>query len=147
MQTSSLAERYGARRPSFTLGGGGRMSPRARLWAIAALVLAVLLAGGLTLYRAQVLVSSKDISFSFPEKGQAVVDFSVTKHPSAAAECAVQVLSEDHAVVGWRVVQIPPTEPGSPAASADGSTTNHRVTLRTVSAGVNGGVHSCWTVK
>jgi hypothetical protein len=123
------------------------MSRRARLWTIIALAAAVILAGVFTLYRAQVVVTSKDISFAFPEKGTAVVDFSVTKHPSNTAQCAIQILSEDHAVVGWTTVTIDPVEPGDPDASADGSTTVHRVTMRNVSPGVNGGVHSCWTVR
>ncbi|GAA1354336.1 DUF4307 domain-containing protein [Falsarthrobacter nasiphocae] len=140
MQNDSLAQRYGRPRRAFALG-------RVRWWIIGVLGLAVAVAAGLAIYQAGTRVTSKDVSFAFPEKGVATVDFSVTKRPSATAECAVQVLNERFAVVGWKIVRIGPNSADDPHATANGTTTNHRATLRTVQDGVNGGVHSCWAVR
>lgn len=152
MQNDSLSERYGRPRRPFTdgapeAGARGGLSKTARRWIIGVLVVATLVTAVFTVYRARMTVTPKDVSFAFPEDGRATVDFAVTKHPSATAECAVQVLSEKYAIVGWKTVTIGPNAVDDPGVSADGRTTNHRVTLRTVSEGVNGGVHSCWIVR
>ncbi|NKX52383.1 DUF4307 domain-containing protein, partial [Arthrobacter deserti] len=60
----------------------------------------------------------------------------------ATAECAVQVLNEQYAVVGWKTVTIGPNEAGE--GDGGGRTTAHRVQLRLESEGVSGGVNSFW---
>ena len=69
------------------------------------------------------------------------VDYEVTKDPAATAQCAVQVLNESYAVVGWTVVTIPPADA---EADGDGRTTSHSTAVRTESEGVTGGVNACW---
>jgi len=58
-------------------------------------------------------------------------------------ECAVQVLSEQYAVVGWRTVVIGPQDETGSGLPSD-RTRYYDVTLRTDALGVNGGVNSCW---
>lgn len=80
-------------------------------------------------------VSFKDVGFSIPDAGTARVDFQITKDPEATVVCALQALNESYAVVGWKQVTIGPSEE---------TTTGHRVSVRTDSLGVTGGVNACW---
>ena len=84
-------------------------------------------------------IESKDVGFAVADAGHITVDFQVTKDPEATVHCAVQALSENYAVVGWKVATIGPAAEGAAAR-----TTAHRVQLRTESLAVSGGVDSCW---
>lgn len=135
-QSSSptLANRYGS--PKRRLPARGR-------WIIAG---AALLAGvvlmGIIALTASADVTSKDVGFELTDSTHATVDFRVTKDPEATAHCAVQVLNESYAIVGWNVVEIGPT-PTSEGIDG-GRTTVETIDLRTGSQGVSGGVDSCW---
>lgn len=83
-------------------------------------------------------LTSKDIGFTIPDASSAIVDFNVTKPTDATVDCAVQVLNDSYAVVGWKTVRIGPAESG---------TVPQRVSLRTDSLGVTGGVNACWLVE
>ena len=72
---------------------------------ILSLVLAVTVAGFLSMTSSEP-VSSKDVGFTVGQGGFASVDFEVIKNPDATAQCAVQALSENYAVVGWKIVDI-----------------------------------------
>lgn len=132
---TSLANRYGApkrkirQRTKFTLGA-------------AVLAVAVIAAAVLAVMTGTKPVSAKDVGFSIIDAGNATVDFEVTKDPAATAECAIQVLAENYAVVGWTVATIGPNEESG--AAANGRSTAHRVALRTESLGTSGGVNACW---
>ena len=80
-------------------------------------------------------VTFKDVGFSITDAGHAVVDFQVTKDTDATVTCAVQALNDSYAVVGWKQVTVGPAEQ---------ATTGQRITLRTDSLGVTGGVNACW---
>ena len=90
-------------------------------------------------------VSSKDVGFNVEQDGFASVDFEVIKDPGAIAQCAVQALSENYAVVGWKVVDISANTVDEGADQ--GRSTAHRVQLRVDSPAVSGGVNSCWLVE
>jgi hypothetical protein len=111
----------------------------------AALAVAVAAVGSVALTSGSPDVSSKDVGFSLSSDGQASVDFEVTKDRSATAQCAVQALSENYAVVGWRIVTIGPTDADD--GVNDGGTTAHRTDVRTDSPAVSGGVNACWIVE
>lgn len=132
--TDSLAARYGAPRRRLT-------RRTARLVIVAALVVAVAIAGWLT-YTSNAAgggVASKDIGFSTPDAWHAEVDFQISKDASATAVCAIRALAEDFAIVGYKEVEIGPTD------GAKGKTTTlQRVPLRTETAAVSGVVDSCW---
>lgn len=135
-QTSSsltVSERYGtprrslSRRVKLTLAGG-------------ALGVAVIGAGFFALGQGGPQIDSKDVGFAVADAGHIAVDFQITKDPEATVHCAVQALSENYAVVGWKVATIGPATDGDTAR-----TTAHRVQLRTESQAVSGGVDSCWS--
>ncbi|MDK1360103.1 DUF4307 domain-containing protein [Arthrobacter sp. zg-Y1219] len=83
-------------------------------------------------------VTFKDVGFSIPDSGSAVIDFQVTKDRDATATCAVQALNDAYAVVGWKQITIGP---------AEDETTGQRVAIRTDSLGVTGGVNACWITE
>jgi len=129
--TTRLANRYGAPKP-----GLGRR-PKIVLAAVG-----VAAAVGVVAYMAipsgSETVSSKDVGFAIPDAATAVVDFNVTKPADATVDCAVQVLNDSYAVVGWKTVRIGPSE---------SATVAQRTNLRTDSLGVTGGVNACWLVE
>ncbi|MBF4993076.1 DUF4307 domain-containing protein [Arthrobacter gandavensis] len=83
-------------------------------------------------------LTSKDVGFTIPDASSAVVDFNVTRPADATVDCAVQVLSDSYAVVGWKTVRIPPSED---------TTVSLSTSMRTDSLGVTGGVNACWIVE
>ena len=125
---SRLANRYGAPKPGLS-----------RRTKIVATGVAVLLGCGAAAYLAMPSpggeVSFKDVGFSIIDAEHATVDFQVTKDPEDSASCAIQVLNESYAVVGWKQVTIGPAEE---------ATTGQRLDVRTDSLGVTGGVNACW---
>lgn len=133
---SSLANRYG--------GQKRRLSTKAKR-----AIIGVALAVGIG-FMAWVSTSSsmsgvgfKDIGYSTTDATLAEVDFQVTREPGTAVQCAVKALDSKYAVVGWKVVDIPP---GEADGTADGGrTVSQQVSLRTESLSVSGVVDSCWT--
>jgi len=85
----------------------------------------------------------KDVGFEIASPTRASVTFQLTKDPADTVECAVQVLSEEYAVVGWRTVVIGPQDASGTGLPSD-RTRYYDVDLRTDALGVNGGVNSCW---
>lgn len=105
---------------------------------IIALGLTVVLTGVFTALFALKPVSTQDVGFSIgTDDLHAVVDYQVTKDPESTVECAVSVLSENYAIVGWKTVIIGPS---------DAQTTAHRTQLRLETPGVSGGIDSCWVL-
>ncbi|MHA7277281.1 DUF4307 domain-containing protein [Arthrobacter sp. HLT1-21] len=135
---SRVANRYGSPKP----GIPGRTRKRI-IWA--ALAFAVVATAVFSLQTGVRDVTAKDVGFSIQDPGNATVDFDVTKAPESTVQCAVQVLSETYAVVGWDVVEIGPN--GTDKGTDGGRTTAHRAQLRTESQGVSGGVDACWVLE
>ena len=124
---------------------GARLSGRTKLILLASLlILAIITAGFLSMTSAEP-VSSKDVGFNVEQDGFASVDFEVIKDPGVTAQCAVQALSENYAVVGWKIVDISANTVNEGADK--GRSTAHRVQLRVDSPAVSGGVNSCWLVE
>ena len=132
---SSLANRYGAQKR--------RLSPKAARAAIAAaLAVGIGFLAWVTTSNSLSGVTYKDVGYSTTDATLAEVDFQVTREPGNPVKCAVKALDSKFAVVGWKVVDIPPTAAdGTPDG---GRTVAQRVTLRTESASVSGVVDSCW---
>lgn len=91
-------------------------------------------------------VTFKDIGYSTVDATQTELDFQVTREPGTAVKCAIKALDSKFAVVGWKVVDIPPTQPDSQQSrGADGGRTiARREVLRTESQSVSAVVDSCW---
>lgn len=68
--------------------------------------------------------------------GQAVeVRYEVTTDPGTHVSCALQALSSDFGIVGWKVVALPPS---------DTLTRQFRETVRTTEPAVTGLIYRCW---
>ncbi|GGO48993.1 hypothetical protein GCM10010977_29880 [Citricoccus zhacaiensis] len=138
----SFANRYGRTqraRPSF----GSRWGK----WiAVTALVLAVAATAWLAFPTSQDSLSWKDVGYAIDSPTRASVTFEVTKDFEDTVACAIQVLSENYAIVGWRTVTIGPAkvEDATGGSLPSDKSQYYDVNLRTDSLGVNGGVNSCW---
>jgi len=126
-----LANRYGAPKPGLSARTKIVLGSLAGAAAVGAVIFMAIPSGAGTL-------TSKDVGFTIPDAASAVVDFNVTKPADATVDCAVQVLSESYAVVGWKTVRIPPSQDATVSLSTS---------LRTDSLGVTGGVNACWIVE
>jgi len=140
----SLANRYG--RPK------RRLSRKASRWAtIVALAIGMGFLAWATTSNATASVTYKDIGYRTTDATQAVVDFQVTREPGTAVKCAIKALDSRFAVVGWKVVDIPPVAQEAQDAQdqgADGGrTVAQRIILRTESQAVSGVVDNCWIAK
>ncbi|MDQ0146721.1 MULTISPECIES: DUF4307 domain-containing protein [Pseudarthrobacter] len=132
---TSLANRYGAKKR--------RLSPKAARTAIgAALVVGIGFLAWVTTSNSLSGVTYKDVGYSTTDATLAEVDFQVTREPANPVKCAVKALDSKFAVVGWKVVDIPPS--AADRTADGGRTVAQRVTLRTESASVSGVVDSCW---
>jgi hypothetical protein len=91
-------------------------------------------------------VTFKDIGYSTIDATQTELDFQVTREPGTAVKCAVKALDSKFAVVGWKVVDIPPANPDSQQSQGTdgGRTIARREVLRTESQSVSAVVDSCW---
>ncbi|MET1021584.1 MAG: DUF4307 domain-containing protein [Arthrobacter sp.] len=131
----SLANRYGGQKP--TLSGKAK-----RIILIVALAAGMAFMAWISTSNATGSVTFKDIGYSTPDATLAEIDFQVTKDPATAAKCSVKALDSKFAVVGWKVVDVPPN--AADAGTDGGRTTAHRATVRTESPAVSGVVDSCW---
>ncbi|MEV4990462.1 DUF4307 domain-containing protein [Pseudarthrobacter sp. LMD1-1-1.1] len=132
---TSLANRYGAKKR--------RLSPRAARLAIGvALAVGIGFLAWVTTSNSLSGVTFKDVGYSTTDATLAEVDFQVTREPAKPVKCAVKALDAKFAVVGWKVVDIPPSAADS--TPDGGRTVAQRVTMRTESASVSGVVDSCW---
>jgi len=132
---TSLANRYGGQKRVL-----GRKAKRNIL--LAALAAGIGFMAWVSTSAATESVTFKDIGYSTPDATAAEIDFQVTKNPGTAAKCAVKALDSKFAVVGWKVIDV---GANAPDAGADGgSTTVHRLTIRTESQSVSAVVDNCW---
>jgi hypothetical protein len=135
----SLANRYGG--PKRGLSGKAKRGA-----VIAALVAGIGFLAWVSTSSAISSVTFKDLGYSTTDATQAELDFQVTREPGTAVKCAVKALDSKFAVVGWKVVDIPPAQPDSQQAQgADGGRTiARREVLRTESQSVSAVVDGCW---
>jgi hypothetical protein len=78
---------------------------------------------------------ARDLGFSIVDERNIVVQFEITVPPNTAMECAVQALSAEYGIVGWRVVTIPPSSQ---------RTRVFEQPLRTSETPVTGLLYRCW---
>lgn len=132
--STSLTNRYG--RPKRRLGR--RASVLAVIVGLVVVTLVVLL---LTV-RSHRSYSPDDVSFDVVSSRRTDVTVAMTMKPHDTVSCGVQVLSEDHGVVGYREVDFV----GSTGEDVGGGNVvvQHKVRVRTVFEGVNGGASVCW---
>jgi hypothetical protein len=123
-ETELLASRYGkvARDTNKT---------RQRIIALAASLLAIFLVWAVWVTLSGVnQVKHQVLGYEVLNEGQTSVKYSV-QSPAGAAECAIQVLNQGYAVVGYKQVQVP--------ASGE-----YETFVNTTELGVTGLVDKCW---
>ncbi len=132
---TSLANRYGAQKRRLTPGAK-------RIVGGTALAVGIGFLAWVSTSQSLSDVSFMDVGYSTTDATLADVDFQVTREPGTAVKCAVKALDSKFAVVGWKVVDIPPAEADGTADG--GRTVAQRVAVRTESLSVSGVVDSCW---
>jgi hypothetical protein len=80
-------------------------------------------------------LQNRDLAFSLIDDHHADVTFEVSAPVGSTSYCAVQALSEQQAVVGWKVVEIPP---------GDRYTRVFTERVRTIDTPVTGLIYRCW---
>jgi hypothetical protein len=80
-------------------------------------------------------LQNRDLAFSLVDDHHVDVTFEVSAPTGSTSYCAVQALSEQQAVVGWRVVEIPP---------ADRYARVFTERVRTIDTAVTGLIYRCW---
>lgn len=80
-------------------------------------------------------LETNDVAHEIVDEHSVRVSFSLNVAPGTATTCAVQALNEDHAIVGWKIVEIPPSEDRNRVISE---------TVLTSQQSNTGLVYSCW---
>jgi hypothetical protein len=128
--TSNLDERYG-RTP------GTRMRDRRGMWIVAG-VFAVILTAWVVwagLDGASPTIEARDTRHQIIDENSISVTFEVSLPPESASSCAVQALNESFTVVGWKVIDLPP--------STD-YTRSFTEVLHTTELSNTGLIYRCW---
>ncbi|MFT4212013.1 MAG: DUF4307 domain-containing protein [Microbacterium sp.] len=116
----------------------GRTARSRRFWAVftavgvAAMVVVI---GWIAISYTEGSTDATTTGYTIDDAHSVTVTFQVTVVAGSALACAVEAQDDDHAVVGWRIVQYP-------AASAQ--TQSFTETVPTVAAATTGLVDSCW---
>lgn len=80
-------------------------------------------------------IDSRDLGHEIIDDQTASVSYEVSMAPGLRASCALQVQNEAHAIVGWKIVDIPESESFTRAFTDE---------VRTTELGVTGLIYSCW---
>lgn len=123
--TQHLDERYGRTR-------------RGRLpWVIGAIVavLAVGIAGWLTVRGSMDSIDITDLGFEVVDEHSVTIDFQIVAPHDRPVYCALEALDEEFGIVGWRIVEYSPSETRARAFTES---------IPTVAEATTGLVNTCW---
>lgn len=130
MTNSRVAERYGRTRAH------GRR--RLALGITAALAMVAVVSAWVVwvgLFTPGASIQAQDVGYVTREDSTIDVRFTVTVNPGTPASCALQALNEDFAIVGWKIVELAPSE----------SLTREFVeNVRITEPAVTGLIYRCW---
>jgi hypothetical protein len=125
-----LAERYGR----------GPVNRRRNRWWFAATAAAFAVVfgawlwwGGLSSPAAQ--LEARDAGYEVVDDRTVTVQWRLTVEPGTSASCAVQALNARYGVVGWKVVDLPPSEQRTRLFTEE---------LRTTERAETGLIYRCW---
>ncbi len=114
-----------------------RKRDRILLWSGAALFAVVLIAwvvwAGLD--GSKPLIETEDIGYSVVDDHNVTVTFQVSVPVGTATSCAVEALNESFTVVGWKVIDLPPSDEYTRSFTED---------LRTSELATTGLIYRCW---
>jgi Domain of unknown function (DUF4307) len=80
-------------------------------------------------------LENRDIGYELVGSDGVDVRYEVTVDTGRSVSCAVQALAEDFSIVGWKVVDLPPSQQ---------LTRQFRTDLRTTEPAVTGLIYRCW---
>ncbi|MFH8250493.1 DUF4307 domain-containing protein [Microbacterium sp. B2969] len=122
-----LDERYGRSR---------RGAPRWVVVAAIAVAVAVVVAfAWMTVAGSLSSVDSDTTGFQIVDEHSVVLEFQISAPAGASVACALEAQDVEHGVVGWKVVEIEPSDTHARA---------FRETIPTVAEATTGLVNSCW---
>jgi Domain of unknown function (DUF4307) len=81
------------------------------------------------------LIETEDIGYSVVDDHNVTVTFQVSVPVGTATSCAVEALNESFTVVGWKVIDLPPS---------DQYTRSFTEELRTSELATTGLIYRCW---
>ncbi len=117
----------------------GRTRSTGRRWVIGAFAALGAIVVGLfvwmTVANSLDAVDVDTTGFEVVDEHSVVLSFQFTAPVGRAVACAIEAQDEEHGVVGWRVVELPPSEEHVRA---------FRETIPTTAAATTGFVNSCW---
>jgi hypothetical protein len=130
MSRDAIAERYGRtpakRRRNLTIGV---VAGVAGLLVVGAWVVWV------GLFSPPPSLESRDLGYVTREDASVDIRFEVTTPPGTAVSCALQALNQQFAIVGWKVVALPPS---------DDRTRAFEENLRITEPAATGLIYRCW---
>ena len=130
VRSDALAARYGRtpgsrrRRIVVAVGVGAAVLATAVVWVI-----------WVGLLGPAAALEVRDTGFSIAADESVDIRFEVTTEPGTAVSCALQALNPQFAIVGWKIVEIPPSDDRARA---------FEVNVRTVEAATTGLIYRCW---
>lgn len=80
-------------------------------------------------------LDSQDIGHKVMNDREVAISYQVTMPVGSTASCALEVQNEAHAIVGWKIVDIP---------SSTSRTNAFKDTVRSSELGVTGLIYRCW---
>ena len=114
-----------------------RKRDRILLWSAAALFAVVLIAwvvwAGLD--GSKPLIETEDIGYSVVDDHNVTVTFQLSVPVGTATSCAVEALNESFTVVGWKVIDVPPSDQYTRSFTED---------VRTSELATTGLIYRCW---
>lgn len=80
-------------------------------------------------------IETRDIGHAIVDESTVRVSFELSVTPGTDVACSLQVQNDLHAIVGWKVIEIP---------ASDTYTRTFTENVRSIEPGVTGLLHSCW---
>jgi hypothetical protein len=80
-------------------------------------------------------LETNDVAHEILDEHSVRVSFSLNVEPGTETVCAVQALNEDHAIVGWKIIEVPPSDERNRVITE---------TVKTSQQSNTGLINSCW---
>jgi hypothetical protein len=129
MGSDPIAERYG-RTP-----GSRRRTLMIGIVAVAAVLLVVVWVLWVGPFGPSSSLESRDLGYVVEEDASVDIRFEVTTEPGTAVSCALQALNQQFAIVGWKILDLAPS---------DDRTRTFTENVRVTEPAVVGLIYRCW---
>lgn len=128
--TAALDERYGR-----TPGRRRRRTIVAVATGAAVVITSIAWVIWVGLFEPGASLETRDLGFTLGEQGTVDIRFEVSADPGAEVSCALQALDQQFGIVGWKVVDLPPS---------DDRTRVFTEVVQTAADPVTGLIYRCW---